>query len=310
MIVERRDEIRRAELELERLVGEYRGAASDRASTEVVDVVHGEQAVAQRFAQLQRGAAHEVLALVKSSVALVSAEDNVDEQVAVSRGVTYQVVVERSAMEKPGFLDMVAESVQAGERVRVTDALPLRLLIADRSVALLPLAPTSEDSGSGALVIHPSGLLDALLLLFDMVWTSARELLPATGLAAQPTDGIDELDARLLTLLLAGLTDQAIAGQLGISARTVQRRVSALMAQAPGGDSLRAGARGRPSGGGSASERAGTDGLRTWLDLAVRTRGPEARQRGGCCHRPDFLGAPTCLSRCRAAVRSLPPQSS
>ncbi len=111
MIVERRDEIRRAELELERLVGEYRGAATDRASTEVVDVVHGEQAVAQRFAQLQRGAAHEVLALVKSTVALVSAEDNVDEQVAVSRGVTYRVVVERSAMEKPGFLDLVAESV-------------------------------------------------------------------------------------------------------------------------------------------------------------------------------------------------------
>jgi sugar-specific transcriptional regulator TrmB/DNA-binding CsgD family transcriptional regulator len=232
MIVERRDEIRRAELELERLVGEYRGAASDRASTEVVDVVHGEQAVAQRFAQLQRGAAHEVLALVKSTVALVSAEDNVDEQVAVSRGVTYRVVVERSAMEKPGFLDMVAESVEAGERVRVTDELPLRLLIADRSVALLPLAPTSQDSGTGALVIHPSGLLDALLLLFDLVWASARELLPATGLAAQPTDGIDELDARLLTLLLAGLTDQAIAGQLGISARTVQRRVSALMARA------------------------------------------------------------------------------
>jgi len=232
MIVERRDEIRRAELELERLVGEYRGAASDRASTEVVDVVHGEQAVAQRFAQLQRGAAHEVLALVKSTVALVSAEDNVDEQVAVSRGVTYRVVVERSAMEKPGFLDLVAESVEAGERVRVTDALPLRLLIADRSVALLPLAPTSEDSGTGALVIHPSGLLDALLLLFDLVWASARELLPATGLAAQPTDGIDELDARLLTLLLAGLTDQAIAGQLGISARTVQRRVSALMTRA------------------------------------------------------------------------------
>ena len=232
MIVERRDEIRRAELELERLVGEYRGAATDRASTEVVDVVHGEQAVAQRFAQLQRGAGHEVLALVKSTVALVSAEDNVDEQVAVSRGVTYRVVVERSAMEKPGFLDLVAESVRAGERVRVTDDLPLRLLIADRSVALLPLAPTSVDAGAGALVIHPSGLLDALVHLFDMVWASARELLPATGLAPQPTDGIDEVDARLLTLLLAGLTDQAIAGQLGISARTVQRRVSALMERA------------------------------------------------------------------------------
>ena len=35
-----------------------------------------------------------------------------------------------------------------------------------------------------------------------------------------------------MTLLLAGLTDQAIAGQLDTSLRTVQRRIHALMQHA------------------------------------------------------------------------------
>jgi predicted amidohydrolase len=39
------------------------------------------------------------------------------------------------------------------------------------------------------------------------------------------------VDRSLLALLLAGLTDQAIAGQLGIGLRSVQRRVHDLMAQ-------------------------------------------------------------------------------
>ena len=33
----------------------------------------------------------------------------------------------------------------------------------------------------------------------------------------------------LLTMLSAGMTDEAIARQLGVSARTVQRRISDLM---------------------------------------------------------------------------------
>jgi DNA-binding NarL/FixJ family response regulator len=40
---------------------------------------------------------------------------------------------------------------------------------------------------------------------------------------------LPELDSRILGLLLAGLTDQAVANQLNLSMRTVQRRVRALM---------------------------------------------------------------------------------
>lgn len=233
LIVQRQEDIQRARLQLTELVSQYRGSSADRNDTDVIDVVHGEQAVAQRFAQLQRGAREEVLALVKSSVAVVSAEENVDEESALNRGVTYRVVLERAAFGKPGFVDMVTESVRAGELIRVTGDLPLRLVVADRQLALLPLAPTSTNSGSGALLVHPSGLLDALLHLFDLVWEGANEVLPTdSGIEELAASRIDEVDARILTLLLAGLTDQAIGGQLGISLRTVQRRVHQLMNRA------------------------------------------------------------------------------
>ena len=38
--------------------------------------------------------------------------------------------------------------------------------------------------------------------------------------------------AAILALLLAGMTDQALAGQLGLSLRTVQRRIRVLMDKA------------------------------------------------------------------------------
>ncbi len=233
LIVQREEEIRRAQLELGRLTEQYRGSVADRTGTDVVDVVRGPQAVADRFAQMQRGAKFEVVALVKSSVAVVTAEENTAEDVAIARGVAYRVVLERAAFARPGFLDRVVESIHAGEQVRVVDSLPLRLVVADRSLALLPLSPTASDSGGGALLVHESGLLDALLHLFDLVWASANEVVPSgSGISVLEADRVDEVDARILTLLLAGLTDQAIGGQLGMSLRTVQRRVSSLMDRA------------------------------------------------------------------------------
>jgi sugar-specific transcriptional regulator TrmB/DNA-binding CsgD family transcriptional regulator len=233
LIVQRQEDLRLAQLELSALAEAYRGGASERTLTDVIDVVRGPQAVAQRFAQLQRGAKREVLALVKSSVALVSAEENVDEEIAIRRGVKYRVVLERSAFDKPGFYDLVTESVLAGEDVRVRESVPLRLVVADRQLALLPMFPTGDDLGGGALLVHPSGLLDALLALYDLVWEQANPIVPAgSGVTEVGLESIDELDRHVLALLQHGLTDQAIGGQLNLSLRTVQRRVHQLMERA------------------------------------------------------------------------------
>jgi sugar-specific transcriptional regulator TrmB len=230
LIVQRQDDIRRAQLELGALTELYRGGASERTHTDVIDVVRGRQAVAQHVAQLQRGAKREVYALVRTEVAVVSAEENVDEEIALGRGVTYQVVLERTAFERPGFSEMVEESVQRGELVRVADTVPLRMLIADRKLALLPLMSNGTGGEVGALLVHPGGLLDALLALFDLVWQQANPMLATDqGVLEESAGQLDEVDLKLLTLLQVGLTDQTIVGQLGLSLRTVQRRVHQLM---------------------------------------------------------------------------------
>jgi DNA-binding CsgD family transcriptional regulator len=117
----------------------------------------------------------------------------------------------------------------AGEEIRIADALPVKLLIVDREHALMPLtqmlpapgAADGETAGAGALLVREKGLLLALVALFEAEWRRAS--------AVAGTPALDELDARIVSLLMTGLTDEAVAAHLGTSLRTVQRRVRHLM---------------------------------------------------------------------------------
>ncbi|MGD9957909.1 helix-turn-helix domain-containing protein [Nocardioides sp.] len=232
LMVQRQEDLRRAEVDLAGLVGLYRTSVAHRDIGDVVDVVRGAGAVATRFAQLQQSARRDIQVLVRAEVAVVSAEDNDDdESVAQARGVQYQVVLERPAFERDGFLAAVQESLANGTQVRVAPTVPLRLLIVDHEIALVPLYSAAErQPAAGALLIHPSGLLDALRCVFDFVWQSAAPItLTPQGVREEGEDQLDQLDAQVLALLLAGLTDQSIGGQLGLSLRTVQRRVRHMM---------------------------------------------------------------------------------
>jgi len=84
-----------------------------------------------------------------------------------------------------------------------------------------------------ALLVHSSGLLDALLALFDFVWQTAPRLVRSNArLDEVASDHLEPIDAKVLSLLLAGLTDQSIGSQLGLSLRTVQRKVRQMMDRA------------------------------------------------------------------------------
>ncbi|MGH3653958.1 MAG: helix-turn-helix domain-containing protein [Glutamicibacter sp.] len=232
LIVDQQQELRKAELELHALAEMFHKSATGRAGVDVIDIVRGPQAVAQHFAQLQRGAKRSVWAMVKSDVAVVDSADNVDEEAALARGVKYKVIVESGAFNKPGFAKQAALSSNSGEEIRLTDSLPLRMLIADQELALLPLNSQTGAGGEiGALLLRPSGLLDAMRALYELCWKQAQPtyLSPEN---AEGFDSLDESDRHLLVLLRAGITDNAIAGQLSVSLRTVQRRLQLLMNRA------------------------------------------------------------------------------
>lgn len=224
MLVQRRDELRRTELAVSELTELYRRNSGGRAVSDLVEVVTGAGATRQRFEQLQRGAEREVLAFVTRSPAVTTAEENLAEDAAVRRGVRYRVIIERALLSQRDGLRRAELAAAQGEEVAVLDSLPMKLVVADRATALVPLTAAGREPG--AIVVHSSGLLDALTSLFDWAWSRAT----AFGLAPDGRrNGIAAADTRILTLLFAGLTDEAAAKQLGLSPRTVQRRVRHLM---------------------------------------------------------------------------------
>lgn len=228
LLTQRRHELEQAELAAALLAEEYRATATEPAVHDLVEVVTGAGAVAQRFLQLQLAATDEVCALVTGTPMVVSGMENDAEEQAVGRGVSYRVVVERSVLDAPNGVTELTAALGRGERVRVVDRVPTKLVVADRSLAMVPLTVTSAEPA--ALVVHASGLLELLSGLFDAVWQEALPLrLGSSGVTERLPDGPDEADLEVLSLLLAGLTDASVAKQLDLGLRTVQRRVKGLM---------------------------------------------------------------------------------
>ncbi|MFJ7268710.1 helix-turn-helix domain-containing protein [Streptomyces sp. NPDC099050] len=228
LLTQQRHELEQAELAAALLAEEYRAEAAEPAVHDLVEVVTGASAVAHRFHQLQLGAVEEVCALVSGRPQVVTGTDNEAEERAAVRGVAYRVVIEREVLTLPTGIREASTALARGEHIRVSAAVPTKLVIADRTLAMVPL--TARGAEPAALVVHASGLLESLMGLFEAVWRESLPLrLGSTGAPEESDGGPDATDLEILTLLLAGMTDASVAKHLELGLRTVQRRVKGLM---------------------------------------------------------------------------------
>jgi len=191
-----------------------------------VELVAGHHEVRRRVHDLQATARREVRALDRGAYRDEWPErpERV-QRAALARGVRYRVLYEADLLAQEAVLRSLRESVAAGEQARVYADVPLRLLLSDTARGIVVLArPPARDAD--ALIVYPSPLFDALEQVFEAFWRLGE---PVPDRAA---DGPAEPSAetrRLLSLLAAGLTDEAIGRDLGVSDRTVHRRVSRLL---------------------------------------------------------------------------------
>lgn len=112
-----------------------------------------------------------------------------------------------------------------GEHVRLLPELPTRMFIIGTTHVVLP-EPLGFADEPRSLVRQP-GLVQALTLWFEVLWERAAPLPEVGGL---PTDHADR-DRFLLEQLARGARDEHIARTLGLSIRTVRRRVADLMTE-------------------------------------------------------------------------------
>ncbi|MFD3944421.1 LuxR family transcriptional regulator [Streptomyces sp. NPDC058579] len=151
-----------------------------------------------------------------------------DALATLARGVNQRVIYSRESLEYPGRLaEAIEPAVEAGEQARVLPSVPVKLVIIDEAYALVSLSIREADVHNSMLVVQPCGLLSALVALFEQSWQNA---LPFHGRTTRP-GGLPPADRRLLWLLAGGASDEVVARELGISRRTLFRRLQILMAR-------------------------------------------------------------------------------
>lgn len=210
-----------AQEQVAKIAARYRARQRALDGGGMFEVVYGAGELHRRTRDLMRAARSEVRNMVKPPIiAMRSAERILPDDTV--RG---QVIYETEALDAAGALDAVRQEYRPQDAIRVHTKLPVKMLAIDRAVALVPAA--QQDTTPVGVLIHEGAMLDSLLALFDYVWATAVPLQLETGPAeAGP---LSSADRHLLSLLLAGLTDDAIGAHLHVSERTVQRRVRALM---------------------------------------------------------------------------------
>ncbi len=136
----------------------------------------------------------------------------------LGRGVRMRTIYVDSIRRDAASLAHANWLEENGANTRTLPALPNRMIIFDRRVALV--ASRADDTGSGAYIVSGPGLLTMLISLFEHLWEAAtpvgEALRPAAG-------GLGRTEREVLRLMAQGRTDEAIGKSLGVSPRTARR---------------------------------------------------------------------------------------
>ena len=218
LVNRRREELARTQLAARHLLAEMPAEERHRPE-DIVEVLVGRPAIAARFDQLLGTTRQELMVLNRPPY--VADPDHSDT--AVRRLLRDEVIVRGiyapEALELPGALEDLEVASRAGEQARVHSALPMKLAIGDRELAILPI---DVDNVDAAVCVRPSSLLNALVRLFELLWAQA------TPIVAPAQEGRFN-DRQLAVLLASGAKDDAVARRLGTSTRTLSRRIGELM---------------------------------------------------------------------------------
>ncbi|MFD7912423.1 LuxR C-terminal-related transcriptional regulator [Streptomyces sp. NPDC059752] len=144
----------------------------------------------------------------------------------LSRGVPVRTLYQHSARFDPPTVRYETELAALGAEARTVSGGLARCLVFDRSLLALPLPETA----GGALLVRSPDLVAFVAELFDLLWATGERIgKPREKAFIQ--DVADQAKRSVLQHLMQGDDDRATARALGISVRTCQRHVSAIMRQ-------------------------------------------------------------------------------
>ncbi|MGF1432461.1 LuxR family transcriptional regulator [Kitasatospora sp. LaBMicrA B282] len=203
----------------------YRQAPEHGESGGQFERLHGHEAINSFIKESAAAAQHEILTAqpggARSSAAL---EASLPHTLAtVRRGVSMRTLYQSTARCNEPTRRYVRAVVAAGGQVRTVEDYFERLLVFDRSTALIP----GDASRSTALVVTQPEVCAYLADSFDRQWDRASDFIPSHPVkaAAEVVPGVRE---QIKDLLLAGYTGEVIARRVGLKHRAYQDHIGAL----------------------------------------------------------------------------------
>jgi predicted ArsR family transcriptional regulator len=218
-------EVEAAAIAAETLQNKLLAAAQD--GDDDIRVVVGREAVLVENRELCSRARREICIFDKPPYAEQQAvteeelSEDAPEWQAMERGVVLRSIYH------PGFdaerLQELMLFAAKGEQAR-TGSVPMKLLLFDGQTALIPSMPSYLPGHEirASVVRHPL-MVESLHWLFEAVWDSSIPITAGKYLDSDPRRQM------LVSLMMSGSTDDAIANQLGINVRSVRRWIAELM---------------------------------------------------------------------------------
>lgn len=238
-ILEQQKRVEEGKVAIARIMAES-GALVQSAKGPSLEYLRGLDDARAGIEELSRDINVEVQALIpKASLSVegMEASKSLDEEV-LSRGVAMRTVYLDSVRNHPPTQHYAHWLRERGGEVRTAPTLPMRIILIDRKIAILPI--DAADSSKGALLVREPSILAALLTLFSKIWDSARPLGTADE---RDSAGLSAQERELLKLLGDGMTDEVAARHLGLSLRSVRRLMSDIMSRLDARSRFAAGAR-------------------------------------------------------------------
>ncbi|MEU4511708.1 helix-turn-helix transcriptional regulator [Nonomuraea wenchangensis] len=225
-VLRRAEAVAAAQARLEELETLYAANVRLHAEQIPLEVMTDSEQVRRAFVQIEQAARKELLSFVTWPYRVMSEPPPPapDEEHPRCR-----ILLEEAVFKDPAALAAAQHSAASGCEIRVIDKLPFKLLIGDRKQAMVPQLP---GVSLPVLLVPAGALMDSLVTVFETLWAQALPRHTPWGNNGTDSARPTEQEITILRHLARGATENAIATTLGISKRTVIRRVQSLMDRA------------------------------------------------------------------------------
>jgi DNA-binding CsgD family transcriptional regulator len=214
-----------AQTRMEEFEAIYQANPRHHAERTPVETLTDSGQIRRAFQHTHDIAEREVMSFLTAPYAVVTGSDGI-ENPHLAR---CRIVAELAVFQDLDAMSGLHHAHDAGCEIRMIERLPFKLLIGDGTRAMVPRFP---DKPMPVVLIGPGTITDSLVAVFETYWLRALPVKSAWRNNGRDETRPTEQEITLLRHLARGATEQQIAITLGISRRTVIRRIQQLMDRA------------------------------------------------------------------------------